>query len=338
MQKLIYAIGGFVGLLLLIGLLLPQTHRIEAKTEIDAHAATVFALLNDPQRFAEWSPWIASDPNARVLFAGPPRGVGAALSWDGTIIGNGRQVITQSQPYDFVGITMSPGEDAEAKSWFQLTPGVGTTIVTWGFEADHGYNVLGRYFASMLGGIVARDYNDGLSRLKALAEGLPRADFADLEIEQLTVAAVDIAYLPTTSTPDPAAIADSLGKAYFAILNFMDQNGLSSAGAPLSILKRYSGSTLQFDAAIPVRGLDETTSVDTVIQIATSYAGPVLRVRHVGSYRGLSTTHRKIAAYLAAYGVRTNGAAWESYVSDPGQVEEAELLTYVYYPIVLTSD
>ena len=69
------------------------------------------------------------------------------------------------------------------------------------------------------------------------------------------------------------------------------------------------------------------------VKIAQTYAGQVIRVRHVGSYRLLATTHRKISAYLAALGISRNGAAWESYVSDPGKVREDELLTYVYYPI-----
>jgi effector-binding domain-containing protein len=53
----------------------------------------------------------------------------------------------------------------------------------------------------------------------------------------------------------------------------------------------------------------------------------------VGSYRNLSTTQRKIAAYLAALGIERNGDAWESYVSDPGKTPEAELVTLIYYPV-----
>ncbi|TFG41402.1 MAG: hypothetical protein E4H42_02120, partial [Chromatiales bacterium] len=69
------------------------------------------------------------------------------------------------------------------------------------------------------------------------------------------------------------------------------------------------------------------------VKIGTSYAGPVVRVRHTGSYIKLTDTHRKISAYLAALGIERDGAAWESYVSDPGKVPEDELVTYVYYPI-----
>jgi hypothetical protein len=46
-QKLIYGIGAFLALLIIIGFALPRTHQIEVRTEIDAHPATVFALVND---------------------------------------------------------------------------------------------------------------------------------------------------------------------------------------------------------------------------------------------------------------------------------------------------
>jgi len=333
-QKLIYGIGATFALLIIIGFALPRTNRVSASIEIDAHPATVFALVNDFRRFTLWSPWADTDPNARFLYSGANRGVGAILTWDGAVIGSGSQRITESRPYDFVGIDINPGESGAAKSWFDLSAGVGTTIVTWSFEADYGINIVGRYFASMLGAVVAREYQLGLAALKEFAESLPTADFSDIEIEHIVVEAMDIAWLATTSRPEPAAISAALGKAYFEILSFMDGNDLSDAGAPLSITRRFNGSELAFDAAIPVRSIAENTPRDgTGVQIGRSYAGPVIRVRHTGSYKSLAETHRKIAAYLAALGIERNGAAWESYVSDPGKVPEAELLTYVYYPI-----
>ena len=333
-QKLIYGTGAFLALLIIIGFILPRTHRVEATTEIDAHPATVFALVNDFRRFSLWSPSAHTDPNARYLYSGATRGEGAIMTWDGAIIGSGNQMITDSRPYEYVGIAMSPGEPGEAKSWFQLSPGVGTTIVTWGFEADYGLNIVGRYFASMLGGVVARDYHEGLVALKELAESLPGADFSDIDIEHIVVAADDIAYLSATSRPEPAAISEAMGKAYFQVLNFIDENGLSDAGAPLSITRDFSGSELAFDAAIPVRGLNDSTPRHAAgVKVGRTYEGAVIRVRHLGSYRLLTTTHRKISAYLAALGIERNGAPWESYVSDPGKVPEDELLTYLYYPI-----
>ncbi|MEJ2255975.1 MAG: SRPBCC family protein [Woeseiaceae bacterium] len=334
MQKVLYGILATLVALVLIGLALPRKHSIEVSTEIDAPQATVFALVNDFRRYSLWAPWAETDPNARFIYAGDIRGEGATVTWDGAIIGSGTQTITESRPFEYVGIVINAGEAGEARSWFRLTPGTGTTIVHWGFEADHGLNVVGRYFASMLGSVVARDYEAGLANLKNVAESLPAADFSDLEIEHLVVEPTDIAYLSTRSRPEPGAISEAMGEAYFEILRFIDVNGLQDAGAPLSISRTFSGSQMLFDAAIPVRGITADTPRDGPgVKIGKTYGGPVVRVRHVGSYRDLAVTHRKIDAFLAALGIEKNGAAWESYVSDPAQVAEEELLTYVYYPV-----
>lgn len=334
MQKLVYGVGALVALLIIIGLALPRSNRVEVVIEIDAHPATVYALVNDFRRFALWSPWVDIDPNARTLYSGANRGVGAIMTWDGTIIGSGTRIIVKSQPFEHVGIIMSRGEPGESRSWFDLAPDAGTTIVTWGFEVDYGMNIVARYFAPMLGGIVARDYQHGLTQLKQLAESLPAADFSNIEIEHIVVEAIEIAFVAATSRPEPAAISEAMGKAYFQILNFIDEHDLQEAGAPLSITRDFSGSELVFDAAIPVRGVTAATPrAGTGVQLGFTYAGPVIRVGHVGSYRRLTATHRKISAYLAALGFERNGAAWESYVSDPRQVPGDDLLTYVYYPI-----
>jgi len=333
-QKLLYGVGALLALLIIIGFALPRTHRTEVSTEIDAHPATVFALLNDFRRFALWSPLTETDANVRILYTGNRTGVGATMSWDGAIVGSGTQTIIASNPYKNVGIVMSPGEPGEAQSYFDLTEGTGTTIVVWSFEANYGMNIVGRYFASMLGSVVARDYQRGLANLKELAESLPDEDFSDIEIEHIGVEATDIAYLPTTSRPEPAAMSAAMSDAFFQILNFIDAHQLEVAGAPLSITRAFRGAELEFDSAIPVRGVSDATSQDdSSVKLGFTYEGPVIRVKHVGSYHTLTTTHRKISTYLAAHGIERNGATWESYVSDPGDVPEDELLTYVYYPI-----
>ncbi len=334
MQKILYGIIAFVALLILIGFALPRAHRIEVSTEIDASQATVFALVNDFRRFTSWAPWTDTDPNVRFIYSGNSRGVGATVTWDGAILGTGTQTIAESRPFDYVGIVINPGEPGEARSWFRLAPGTGTTIVHWGFEADYGMNIVGRYFASMLGGVVAREYEAGLVALRELAESLPDADFSDIDIEHLVVEPVEIAYLPTHSRPEPAALSEAMGAAYFEVLRFIDENDLQDAGAPISITRTFVGAELLFDAAIPVRGITaDTPRADDGVRLGETYGGPVIRVRHVGSYRDLSVTHRKIAAYLAALGIERNGEAWESYVSVPVKVPEAELLTLISYPV-----
>ena len=334
MQRLLYFIFGLIVLLIIIGLALPQRARVVASIEIDAPLATVFALANDFHRASLWLPWIETDPNVRIVYSGPNRGVGATITWDGLVVGTGTQVITESIPYEHITTTINPGGPGEAKSWFDFVDTGRSTYLDWSFEVDYGYNIVGRFAALLLIDIIRRDYEHGLASLKNIAESLPRADFSDLEIERIVVEAKEIAYLSAASPPDPASVSEAMGRAYFRILNFIDKHGLANAGAPLSITRSFSGSNLLFDAAIPVQGVTDATPRDEAgVKIGTTHAGTVIRAKHLGSYRSLGQTHQKIAAYLAALGIERDGVAWESYVSDPTKVPEAEMLTYVFYPI-----
>ena len=226
------------------------------------------------------------------------------------------------------------GNGRQAGNRIVLSSDNGQTGVVQVYERDYGMNLAGRYFALFLDGIVGPEIERDLERLASFAEQLPRADFSDLEVERLMVEAADIAYLPTRSRPDSVAISEAMGESFFDILDFIDRHDLAEAGAPMSITRTFSGSDLVFDAAIPVRGITASTSVNSeTVKIGQTYAGMVIRVRHVGGYAGLGRTHDKIAAYLAARGLERNGDAWESYISDPGRTDESGLLTYVYYPV-----
>ena len=333
-QKLMIAMGVLVLALVLVGLALPQHARVVASLEIDARPATIFALVNDFDRVVLWSPWVASDPNARIEISEPSSGVGAAMRWDGLVIGTGSQVIETSMPYEHIGTLMNPGQTGAARSWFDFRETANGTLVEWTFESDYGYNLVGRYAALLLNGVIRRDYEYGLRRLADLAESLPRTDFSDLAVEHVEVAAQAIAYRSTSSSPNPEATADALGKAYFRILNFIDAQGLQEAGAPMLISRALHGNEMRFDAAIPIRGVSATTPTEAEgVRRGQSYAGKAVKARHRGPYRDLVQTHRKITAYLAAHGIERNGDAWESFVNDPTTVEESEILTDVYYPI-----
>lgn len=334
MQKVVYGVGAFFALLLLGGFLLPSQSRFVITKDIDAPRATVFALVNDMRRADLWWPVTDTDANARLVFSGPPRGVGSTITWDGPTAGSGTQTITESRPYEFVETSINPGEPGESRTWFELEEGAVATRVHWGFEHDYGLNVVGRYFGLMVTGVIRKDYETALDGLAELAESLPRANFADIDIEHLVVEPAGIAWRRTSSAPAAAATSEAIGEALFDILGFVDKHGLSEAGAPISIARAFSGAELRFDAAIPVRGVtDATPRADGAVQLGRTYGGAVIRVRHTGSYRTLNETHRKIAAYLAALGIERNGDSWESYVSDPTKTDEAGLLTYIYYPV-----
>ncbi len=334
MQKVLYGIGALLALLLVIGLLLPRQSRFVLEAGIDAPPATVFALLNDMRRTRLWSHTAEIDPNAEYRYSGPVRGAGSTVAWDGPVAGSGTQTIVESRPHEHIETLINAGEKGEARAWFDLESSDGGTGLRWGFTHDHGYNLVGRYVGLLATGIIRRGYEHSLANLEALAESLPSADFSELRVERIQVEPKPIAYKSMQSAPDAASMSEALGRAYSDILGFMEAHELRAAGSPLSIARDFSGARLNFDAGIPVTGVTDTTPRNTEgVRLGRTDGGSVLRVTHKGPYRHLAGTHRKIAAYLAAHGLQRDGASWESYVSDPAAVPEADLLTYIYYPV-----
>ena len=335
-NKFVYSIAALILALAVIGLFLPSRANVERGITIDANPATVFALLNDFHQVNKWSHWLEDDPNARFDFFGPRRGVGATFAWDGNIIGSGRQTISESVPFERIVYQLNFDDQDTAITIFDLSETDDGTLLVWTFKMEFGFNLVDRFVGMIIGGVIGENNEKGLASLKSMAEGLPRADFSDMEIEHIVVEATDIAFQPTSSVPEATAISDAMGRAYFNILGFIDENNLQEDGAPISISRAFSGSEIRFDAAIPVRGLaGGEPRGDTSVKLGKTYEGPVIRAKHIGSYRSLGRTHDKIAAYLAALGIERNGDAWESYVSDPTRTEVSELLTLVYYPIVV---
>ena len=332
-RKILYAAGIIALGLVIVGVFLPSSVHVQRAVTIDAPAATVFALLTDARQVEQWSPWTVSE-NVATQVEGPIRGVGATLRWNSPAGGSGRQAIVESAPYERVVTELSAGGKGPFASTFTLAAGEGGTRVRWAFGADFGINLVQRYSGRLLGGRIGRDYEQGLANLKSLAESLPRADWSDLQIEHMDVEPAQIAYLTTSSLPDSEAVSEAMGEAYFRILSFMDRHDLQEAGAPLSISRKFSGSRLVFDAAIPLRGVSEgTPEADNGVRLGRTYGGPAIRALHLGPYGELPGTYEKIAAYLAAYGIERNGDAWESYESDPARTAAADLKTYVYYPV-----
>ena len=335
-RRLLLLTGALLTTPVLVGLLLPSVARVERTVSIDAPAATLHALSNDFRKRSLWSMWTELDPNVRLEWVGPVRGVGASIEWSGKLVGRGQQTIVESIPATKVVTRIEYEQSAPAQSSveFDANAGDNATIVRLRLERDFGFDLFGRYSGMFLDRAVGKGLEAGLARLKDLAERLPPIDFADLSVEHLVVEATDIAYLETSSEPLARAISAALGDAYFRVLGFVDRHDLRETGAPISISRTYDGAELRFDAAVPIRGVKADTPLeDGQVRIGKTYGGPVIRVKHSGPYLELSRTHAKIAAYLAAAGLRRNGDAWEAYVSDPTHTSGDDLLTYVYYPV-----
>jgi effector-binding domain-containing protein/carbon monoxide dehydrogenase subunit G len=311
--------------------------RVERSATIAASQATVFTVLNSFKHFNRWSPWFELDPEAKYTYEGPGAGAGAKLSWvgDPKALGSGSQAITASRPYERIEADVDFGQGGSpAKQVYALAADGAGTKVSWSMDVDLGLNPIARYFGLGFDGMIGRDFDKGLALLKTFAEGLPKGDFAGLAIETASVQSVTVAYVPTSSSKDDAAIGAAIAKAYGEVGAFLKANGLKMAGAPITIDSGESASGYLFDAAIPVdRVPGKPVPPDSRVQLKQTYGGKVLKVALRGPYSQIPATYEKIVAYIAAHGIETNGSPWDEFANDPTTVKESEILTNIYFPI-----
>jgi|SRR5437867_1508665 len=336
LKKLLLSLIILVVLLAGIGLLLPRRVHVEQSANIEATPATVFALVNDFAMFNRWSPWHAMDPQAEYTLEGPPRGVGARMIWKGDpkTVGSGSQEIVESRPNETVKTHLDFGEQGAATALFTLTPDGGGTKVVWGFETDLGMNPVSRYFGLMFDKMIEKDYEKGLQGLKKLAESFPQIDFSDLQVEEVQVTPMTVAYVAASCSKDHQEIAKTIGASYAQVGKFMASHKLKQASAPITIDTRWDDSGYGFDAAIPVdRAPAAPIPADSPVKVKQTYSGKALKAVHTGPYVNLETTFRKLRAYAATHGYEAAAPPWDEYVSDPGNTPEVQLITHIFLPV-----
>lgn len=177
-QKVVAALVGLLTLavLVVLGLALnqPDELRVERQASIAAPPMVVYGLINNLQRFSEWSPWQKRDPDMTAAFEGPASGVGSSYSWRGNRnVGVGRLTITESQADARVGMRLEFQEPFVATNQveFTLAPAAEGTQVRWAMTGEN--DLMSKVLAVFIDmdQMVGADFETGLASLKALAEG-----------------------------------------------------------------------------------------------------------------------------------------------------------------------
>lgn len=152
----------------------PGSFSISRSTLIAASPATLFPLINDLRANERWSPWKDLDPAMQVTYSANSIGPGARYDWQGNSkAGSGHITITQSVPDRSVAMDLEMLKPMKAsnKVTFDIVPEGTGTRVTWTMAGAQPY--LGKLMTIFIDcdAMVGKQFETGLSRLKALAEG-----------------------------------------------------------------------------------------------------------------------------------------------------------------------
>lgn len=170
--KLVLAIAGVLAVVLLGGgLLLPSTFVVTRNADIAAPPDKVYALVASPREWNRWAVWHQRDPGMKIDYTGPASGAGAGWSWKSTSEGDGKMTFIAADPPRRVAYELYfPDFGTTSRGEFRIDPTPGGSRVTWAMNGDMGRNPLYRWFALNADGMIGKDFDAGLAKLKTTAE------------------------------------------------------------------------------------------------------------------------------------------------------------------------
>lgn len=328
-----FAISVLVGAVLIGGLFLPSRAHVERTISIDRPPSTVFTLLSSLKTFHDWSPWAVREPDAVFGFEGPDFGEGAKYLWAGDIIGRGEVMVVGAEPYTSVETTVDLDARGRATMVFAIEPKPGGSIVTWTYDAAFGFDLIGRYVGRSFDIRLGPDFEAGLLRLKAEAERLPGADFADVNAEIITVPPVQAVVFERSVRggvdEQEVAFAEGLRE----VRRFMEANALQPAGPPSAVTLRWEPPLWQFEAAVPYAGVRQEGADESGVRFGQIPGGQAVRAIHRGPPEGVAPLSTKLEAYVLAHRLVQSGPNWEVRVSDRETTAPDEQITELYVPV-----
>jgi len=166
-------VGILIASVLIYATTKPDTFQVERSMRIKAPPQIVFALINDLRSWDAWSSWTKRDPAMKSRHSGATSGMGAVYEWEGNKgVGKGRMEIVDMSPPSRINIALDFIEPIETRNTveFKLEPIGGFTEVIWNMRGPMPFaSKLFSIFVSM-DTMIGRDFETGLSNLKALAE------------------------------------------------------------------------------------------------------------------------------------------------------------------------
>jgi hypothetical protein len=174
MKTLLKVVGVLAAVLLvavLAAFLFPRTYKVERAAVINARPDIVFAQVADLKSWKNWSVWHERDPAMKLSYSEPATGVGAWSAWESKSQGNGKMTFTAVEPVKRVGYKLEFVDmNSVSTGAIDLQPADKGVRVTWVMDGDAGMNPLYRWFALFCDKMIGPDFEQGLAKLKSVAE------------------------------------------------------------------------------------------------------------------------------------------------------------------------
>ncbi|MBP7272317.1 MAG: GyrI-like domain-containing protein [Saprospiraceae bacterium] len=322
-----------IGAVLLLGLFLPKTYKVERSTNINAPKTAVMNQIINFKNHEAWSPWQEMDSTIKVTYIGTEGTVGSKMSWTSKNSGTGEQAIKTVTPDRVdMGLHFKEPYDSESDVYFTLADSdKGSTNVTWGMSGKNPFpfNIM-MFFMGGMDKMIGKDFTRGLELMKGAAEKAAASNA--ITVQEVNLPARN--FVGIRQTTNMAGAQDgNLFKNNFEKIMSIGGNKLKMAGYPCGVYYLWDekADKIDFATALPVA---ERIDLGKDIKAFSVPASKGLLIEYRGGYSGIGKAHEAMDAYMKAKNLLQSIPVIEEYVTDPTiEPDSSKWLTKIYYPI-----
>ena len=141
-----------------------------------------------------------------------------------------------------------------------------------------------------------------------------------------------------------SGIAAAIGEALPHVFQYAQQHGIPLAGLPFTRYLHVGPGLLTIEPGMRIAAPERDpntidpawtkTSTDAEVVLDKLSGGQVATTTHQGPYENLSDAYAALQEWIEAHGLKTAGAPWECYVTDPGDnPDPKDWKTNVFWPV-----
>lgn len=297
---------------------------------IDAPVATVRGYIEDFHHWNSWSPWTVIEPDCTVQVSGNPNEPGHAMSWDGNVIGAGKNTLesTTAQCLNYHLAFYKPWKST-AQVAFIFDDLGDQTRVTWTMNSSMPFFMF--FMIKMMKNMIGMDYDRGLAMLKALAET------GDLHCKTRNAGIVEykgFSYRGIQRTVSFADMPAAVKQDFETIVNDIVVKEQKAAMHWVCIYPKFDMKNMQvtYIAAISDENLSGLTLGSDYVKGRTP-DGKALEITHDGAYQYLGNAWAMGSMTLRAQRLKGKGDPFEQYWNNPMEHAPEDLKTSVYFPL-----
>jgi effector-binding domain-containing protein len=321
----------FLGILILIlvaavvvlGLIAPKEIKVERSVTINGPKEVVAEQMMKYNNYQYWNPWNEMDSNMKWDVTGEDGTPGAKYHWVGEQTGEGEMVTKEMKGNEMTyALHFKKPFESEADGFYRVEDvGNGQTKATQGFVQKTSFPMNGLMMAMGMTGMLEKNFDKGLAKLKAHVESGKAGAFAIKEVQ----------FTPHTYATIRKTIGwDEMQKFFAESYGMLGKEaGQRITGAPAGIFYTWDEQNHQADAAaaFPISGSEPVKNA-TMLNVPESKA---YLIEYTGGYTGSGKAHEALGKHMATKGTKQNYVI-EEYIVGPDQEQDStKWRTNIYY-------